>query len=119
MATQAEQVGGGAKHRGLIVKLLVVGAIVAALVVASFLLPLKQYILAVLEWTQGLGVWGPFFIVWLIKTLVLRIGGMGMYRRLIPFFLGIVVGHFFTAGLVWGAISNINEMYRRYVVHFG
>lgn len=64
-------------------------------------------------------LWGPFFIVWVIKTLVLRIGGMGMYRRLIPFFLGIVVGHFFTAGLVWGAISNINEMYRRYVVHFG
>jgi len=44
---------------------------------------------------------------------------MGMYRRLIPFFLGIVVGHFFTAGLVWGWLSIINEMYRRYVVHFG
>jgi len=64
-------------------------------------------------------LWGPFFIVWLVKTIVLRIGGMGMYRRLIPFFLGIVVGHFFTAGLVWGWLSIINEMYRRYVVHFG
>ncbi len=64
-------------------------------------------------------LWGPFFIVWVIKTLILRIGGMGMYRRLIPFFLGIVVGHFFTAGLVWGWLSLINEMYRRYVVHFG
>ncbi|MCD6360496.1 MAG: hypothetical protein J7M38_06470 [Armatimonadetes bacterium] len=67
----------------------------------------------------GYPLWGPFFIVWIIKTIVLRIGGMGMYRRLIPFFLGIVVGHFFTAGLVWGLVSNINEMYRRYVVHFG
>jgi hypothetical protein len=64
-------------------------------------------------------LWGPFFIVWVLKTLILRIGGMGMYRRLIPFFLGIVVGHFFTAGLVWGWVSLINEMYRRYVVHFG
>ncbi|MFO8082002.1 MAG: DUF6785 family protein [Armatimonadota bacterium] len=65
-------------------------------------------------------LWGPFFIVWLIKTLVLRIGGMGMYRRLIPFFLGIVIGHFFTAGLVWGWLSAIyEEMGRRYVVHFG
>jgi len=64
-------------------------------------------------------LWGPFFIVWLIKTLVLRLGGMGMYRKLIPFFLGIVVGHFFTAGLVWGWLSIINEMYRKYVVHFG
>jgi len=64
-------------------------------------------------------LWGPFFIVWLLKSLILRVGGMGMYRRLIPFFLGIVVGHFFTAGLVWGWLSTINEMYRRYVVHFG
>ncbi len=64
-------------------------------------------------------LWGPFFIVWLIKTIVLRIGGMGMYRKLIPFFLGIVVGHFVTAGLVWGLLSNVNEMYRKYVVHFG
>ncbi len=67
----------------------------------------------------GYPLWGPFFIVWVIKTLILRVGGMGMYRRLIPFFLGIVVGHFFTAGLVWGWLSIINEMYRRYVVHFG
>ncbi len=67
----------------------------------------------------GYPLWGPFFIVWVVKTLVLRLGGMGMYRRLIPFFLGIVVGHFFTAGLVWGWLSIINEMYRRYVVHFG
>lgn len=67
----------------------------------------------------GYPLWGPFFIVWVVKSVVLRVGGMGMYRRLIPFFLGIVVGHFFTAGLVWGSVSFINEMYRRYVVHFG
>ncbi len=65
-------------------------------------------------------LWGPFFIVWVIKTLILRVGGMGAYRRLIPFFLGIVIGHFFTAGLVWGSLSAIyEEMGRRYVVHFG
>ncbi|MFW5866654.1 MAG: DUF6785 family protein [Armatimonadota bacterium] len=65
-------------------------------------------------------LWGPFFIVWVIKTLILRIGGMGMYRRMIPFFLGIVIGHFFTAGLVWGWLSAIfDDMARRYSVHFG
>lgn len=67
----------------------------------------------------GHPLWGPFFLVWVVKSVVLRLGGMGMYRRLIPLFLGIVVGHFFTAGLVWGWLSIINEMYRRYVVHFG
>ncbi|MCD6360255.1 MAG: hypothetical protein J7M38_05260 [Armatimonadetes bacterium] len=64
-------------------------------------------------------IWGPFFIVWVVKSLVLRIGGMGTYRRLIPFFLGLVVGHFFTAGVVWGWVGLINDMYRRYGVWFG
>lgn len=64
-------------------------------------------------------IWGPFFIVWVIKSLVLRIGGMGSYRRAIPFFLGLVVGHFFTAGVVWGTVGLVNDMYRRYGVWFG
>lgn len=69
--------------------------------------------------SYGGPLWGPFLIVWIIKTLVLKLGGMRLYRQLIPFFLGIVIGHFFVAGLVWGWVSLIGEMYRRYVVHFG
>jgi hypothetical protein len=69
--------------------------------------------------SYGHPLWGPFLLVWLVKTLVLRIGGMRLYRRLIPLFLGIVIGHFFVAGVVWGSISIYNEMYRYYVVHFG
>ncbi|MBU0609322.1 MAG: hypothetical protein KKI08_15660 [Armatimonadetes bacterium] len=64
-------------------------------------------------------LWGPFLLVWLIKTAILRLGGMRAYRRGIPFFLGLIVGHFFLSGLVWGWLSIINEMYRRYVVFFG
>ncbi len=64
-------------------------------------------------------IWGPFLIIWVIKSLILRIGGMGAYRRMIPFFLGLVIGHFFTAGVVWGSISLYNDMYRRYGVWFG
>jgi len=64
-------------------------------------------------------IWGPFFLVWIIKSLMLRVGGMGAYRRAIPFFLGLVIGHFFTAGVVWGSVSLMNEMYRRYGVWFG
>ncbi|NPV45470.1 MAG: hypothetical protein HPY69_00825 [Armatimonadetes bacterium] len=69
--------------------------------------------------SYGGPLWGPFLLVWIVKTVVLRIGGMRAYRRGIPFFLGIVMGHFFVAGLIWGWLSIINEMYRRYVVHFG
>ncbi len=69
--------------------------------------------------SYGSPIWGPFFLVWIIKSVVLRVGGMGLYRQLIPFFLGLVIGHYFTAGVVWGSISLINEMYRRYGVWFG
>ncbi|MGQ9731337.1 MAG: DUF6785 family protein [Candidatus Zipacnadales bacterium] len=69
--------------------------------------------------SYGYPLWGPFLLVWLAKTLILRIGGMRLYRRLIPLFLGIVIGHFFVAGVIWGSISIHNEMYRYYVIHFG
>jgi len=67
---------------------------------------------------RGGEVWGPFFLVWIIKSVILRLGGMRLYRQLIPFFLGLVLGHYFAAGVVWGSISLINEMYRRYIVWF-
>ena len=47
-------------------------------------------------------IFGPFLLVWIVKTLILRLGGMGAYRRAIPFFLGLIIGHFFLAGLIWG-----------------
>ena len=41
-------------------------------------------------------IWGqlpfPFFIAWATKSLVLRYGGMRLYRRSLPFFLGVIVG---------------------------
>jgi len=69
--------------------------------------------------SYGHPLWGPFLLVWLVKTTVLRLGGMRLYRQLIPFFLGVVIGHYFVAGLVWGWLSIFNEMYRRYCIHFG
>jgi hypothetical protein len=69
--------------------------------------------------SYGDPLWGPFLLVWIVKSLVLRVGGMRAYRRGIPFFLGIVLGHFFVAGLVWGWLSIRNDMYLRYSVHFG
>ena len=34
----------------------------------------------------------PFFMAWLVKTLVLKYGGGGLYRRTVPFFVGIMLG---------------------------
>ena len=97
------------------------GLVVAALVVLrSYFLRFPLHPLGYAMVTAyGQPLWGPFLLVWLAKSAILRLGGMRAYRRGVPFFLGLVIGHFFLAGLVWGWLSIINEMYRRYVVFFG
>ncbi|MCS7265951.1 MAG: hypothetical protein NZ805_14100 [Armatimonadetes bacterium] len=42
--------------------------------------------------------WFPVMVAWSIKALVLRYGGGKLYRNLLPFFLGLIFGEFFSAG---------------------
>ena len=37
-------------------------------------------------------------IIWLIKVIILRVGGISLYRRAAPFFIGMIVGY--TAALM-------------------
>jgi len=73
----------------------------------------------------GTLIWWSFFFVWLCKVAIFRLGGVRLYRRLIPGFIGFALGHFFTAGLVWGWWSTLggalgsDEVFRRYGVWFG
>jgi hypothetical protein len=39
-------------------------------------------------------LWLPIFASWLVKALLLRYGGLGAYRRALPFFYGLVLGEF-------------------------
>ena len=41
--------------------------------------------------------WFALFMAWAAKGLVLRHGGVRAYRSLVPFFLGLILGEFFTA----------------------
>jgi hypothetical protein len=60
------------------------------------------------------GLWGqlpvPFFIAWAIKSLTLRYGGMRLYRRSLPFFLGLIVGDLVNGALytVLGGLVRMN-----------
>lgn len=68
----------------------------------------------------GYPLWGPALLAWLSKRLILRAGGIKLYRRCIPFFIGIILGHYFTAGVVWGVVGIFNpEVTYNYVVFFG
>ncbi len=65
--------------------------------------------------------WGPFLIAWLCRRVALWLGGAKLYRQLIPAFLGLAIGHFFIAGIVWGTMAQFipEEVFRRYRLYFG
>jgi hypothetical protein len=65
-------------------------------------------------------LWGAFLAAWVFKLLITKFGGIGLYRKLVPGFLGVALGHFFTAGILWGILGTMgNEIFRRYGVWFG
>lgn len=61
--------------------------------------------------------WSSFFLAWIAKTLILKIGGAGSYRRLVPLFLGLVLGSAMAYDVVWMIIRALlpEGMIRGYV----
>lgn len=51
-------------------------------------------------------LWFSILVGWLCKWIILRYGGMAGFRHLRPFFMGLIVGEFTTAG-VWLIIDAI------------
>jgi hypothetical protein len=54
-------------------------------------------------------IWLPFLIAWGCKALSLRYGGLLLYRRLLPFFLGLILGDYITAS-IWSLIAIIFQV---------
>lgn len=54
-------------------------------------------------------LWFAFLLVFLIKWALLKVGGIGSYRRLIPLFIGLVVGHYLFGGVAWPIISLFHD----------
>jgi len=65
--------------------------------------------------------WFPLLIAWLLKATILRFGGLTYYRRGMPFFLGLAIGHFFLAGVFWPVFSLLiaREASQSYHLYFG
>ena len=53
-------------------------------------------------------VWMPLFIAWLIKSLMLRYGGVKTFQSSLPFFYGLILGQFMEGSLlnIWGIITG-------------
>lgn len=69
--------------------------------------------------SYGYHLWFPFLMIWVVKLLILKLGGAKLYRLFVPFFLGIVVGHYLMSGIVWGGISLfLPDLTRKFPVQF-
>ena len=59
---------------------------------------------------SGMGrLWFTIFLGWLAKAIVLKIGGVKLYRQAVPFFLGLILGDY-TLGCVWSLIGLVLEI---------
>ena len=63
----------------------------------------------------------PLFIAWLLKWLLLHAGGLRLYRAGLPFFIGLIIGHFTLAGILWPLLSLLisPEASAAYHLYFG
>ena len=59
-------------------------------------------------------MWFSVFVAWLIKSTVLKYGGLTLLNRLKPFFLGLVLGEAVAAG-TWILIDYVIGMQNNYL----
>ncbi len=53
-------------------------------------------------------LWSCIFVAWIIKAVLLRYGGLGSYRRAVPFFLGVALGDYIV-GNIWGILGILTD----------
>ena len=55
------------------------------------------------SWSLNI-IWLPLLIAWAVKLVLLRYGGLKLYRDSLPFFLGLILGEFIV-GSLWTLIG--------------
>ncbi len=75
--------------------------------------PLHPVGYVVSSWWTFTGLWFPLLISWLIKRILLSTGGVRLYRRSIPFFIGLVIGDVIVASIIsiLGLIFDFRVVY--------
>lgn len=61
------------------------------------------------SWQMNWG-WASFFIVWLIKFMILKFSGIHGFRRATRFFLGLLLGEIFVGG-TWTIIGIVFDLW--------
>ena len=50
--------------------------------------------------------WWPFLVAWVSQRLALHYGSLPLYRKTVPVFLGLTLGHALVGGVLWRVIIN-------------
>jgi len=53
-------------------------------------------------------LWASFLIGWFLKSLIIKLGGVGSYRKFKPIFLGAILGES-VIGCVWAIVGMITK----------
>jgi hypothetical protein len=63
----------------------------------------------------------PMLVAWFCKSLVIKAGGLPLYRQFIPFFVGLIVGHYLVGGIFWPllCLTLAPEASQSYHLYFG
>lgn len=69
--------------------------------------PVAYPLASSLNWSAS-WLWFSIFVSWMVKSLILRHGGIKLYRRSIPFFLGLILGDFSVGGSfnIYGVLTH-------------
>ena len=54
-------------------------------------------------------VWSAVCVGWFIKAILLKFGGLRLYRKAAPFFVGVILGDFLT-GTFWSLVGAVFEI---------
>ncbi|RKU27615.1 hypothetical protein C6499_11425 [Candidatus Poribacteria bacterium] len=54
-------------------------------------------------------VWSAVCVGWFIKAVLLKFGGLRIYRKAAPFFVGVILGDFLT-GMFWSLVGAVFEI---------
>jgi hypothetical protein len=62
-------------------------------------------------------VWMPFTIAYVVKSLTLRYGGPKLYQRLLPLFIGLIIGDLFNGGF-WTLVGCLIPWWHVYPMNW-
>ena len=68
------------------------------------------YVLSGASWGGMVYFWFPVMVSWLIKSIILRYGGLKVHRAGIPFFFGLILGDYIPRS-IWSIVSLFVNLY--------